>query len=86
MTDQDNFDFNKRNETPAEKFKRLGNSRLFKALDAIELLEALSSTATYDYTEEQVDIIIGSLKQAVSNVARSFKNGGPIRKEREDIL
>lgn len=70
-------------ETPAEKFARLGNSRLTKALDAISLLAPLSVRATYEYSEEQVDIIMSELDDAVENVRAAFENGGPTIKERK---
>ena len=54
MSDQEQFNLQ---ESKEDKFKRLGNSRLTKALDAIALLESLSNQQAYEYTEEQAQII-----------------------------
>lgn len=69
-------------ESKAEKFKRLGNSRLNKAVYSIGLLESLAVKAAYDYTDEQVDAIMSVLVEAVANVEAAFKNGGPVECKR----
>ena len=44
----------KNNETKAEKFIRLGEYRMNKAIDAIGRLEHLANKSAYEYTAEQV--------------------------------
>ena len=46
----------KAEETKAEKFIRLGEYRINKAIDAIGRIENLSNRSVYDYTEEQVEV------------------------------
>ena len=45
----------KENETKAEKFIRIGEYRMNKAVDAIGRLENLANRGSYEYTQEQVD-------------------------------
>ena len=45
----------KENETKAEKFIRIGEYRMNKAVDAIGRLENLANRSFYEYTQEQVD-------------------------------
>ena len=44
----------KTEETKAEKFVRLGEYRINKAMDAIGRIENLANRSAYDYTPEQV--------------------------------
>ena len=58
----------KAEETKAEKFIRLGEYRMNKAIDAIDRIENLANRSAYDYTPEQVEamfLVLGS-KVAVS--------------------
>ena len=50
----------KENETKAEKFIRIGEYRMNKAVDAIGRLENLANRSSYEYTQEQVDEMIQS--------------------------
>lgn len=58
-------------ESKADKFVRLGTSRVNKALVAISRLEALSGSA-YEYTEKQVDDMFGALQAALDNARSKF--------------
>ena len=42
----------KENETKAEKFNRIGEYRMNKAVDAIGRLENLANRGSYEYTQE----------------------------------
>lgn len=75
-----------RKETPAERFKRLGNSRLGKTLASIKTLEPLADDRVYEYTEAQVDIIFAELERAIERLDYAFKNGGSKPTDREDYL
>ena len=46
----------KENETKAEKFIRIGEYRMNKAVDAIGRLENLANRSSYEYTQEQVTL------------------------------
>ena len=52
----------KNNETKAEKFIRLGEYRMNKAIDAIGRLEHLANRSAYEYTAEQVEAMFGALE------------------------
>ena len=62
----------KENETKREKFVRLAESRMNNVLKQLELLSNLSNTSAYEYSQNDVDKIIKSLKNAVANVEKSF--------------
>lgn len=78
MTDQDT----KTTESNRDKFRRLANSRLSKALDAIALLESLANKAAYDYDEDDARKMVKELEDAITLVEQSFENGGPVVRER----
>ena len=52
----------KENETKAEKFIRIGEYRMNKAVDAIGRLENLANRSFYEYTQEQVDAMFQALE------------------------
>ena len=55
----------KENETKAEKFIRIGEYRMNKAVDAIGRLENLANRSFYEYTQEQVDAMFQALEGGV---------------------
>lgn len=59
-------------ESNADKFKRLGTSRLNAALKQIKSIKNLSASG-YEFTPEQVDIIDEKLREAVSDTVMSFR-------------
>ncbi|MCW3783002.1 hypothetical protein [Defluviimonas salinarum] len=59
-------------ETKAEKFVRLRDSRLPKILEAIGILGNLSSKKNYDYTEAEARDVIAALREKVDEVAAAF--------------
>lgn len=62
----------KNNETKAEKFIRLGEYRMNKAIDAIGRLEHLANKSAYEYTAEQVEVMFGALESRVADVKAKF--------------
>lgn len=52
----------KQEETKAEKFIRLGEYRMNKAMDAIGRLEHLANKSAYEYTPEQVEAMFSTLE------------------------
>ena len=62
----------KANETKAEKFIRLGEYRMNKAIDAIGRLEHLANRSAYEYTAEQVEAMFGALENKVADVKAKF--------------
>ena len=63
----------KENETKAEKFIRIGEYRMNKAVDAIGRLENLANRGSYEYTQEQVDAMFQALEGRVAEVKARFK-------------
>ena len=62
----------KENETKAEKFIRIGEYRMNKAVDAIGRLENLANRSFYEYTQEQVDAMFQALEGRVAEVKARF--------------
>mgnify|MGYP001124820272 FL=1 len=62
----------KENETKAEKFIRIGEHRMNKAVDAIGRLGNLANRSSYEYTQEQVDAMFQALEGRVAEVKSRF--------------
>ena len=62
----------KQEETKAEKFIRLGEYRMNKAMDAIGRLEHLANKSAYEYTPEQVEAMFSTLELRVADVKAKF--------------
>lgn len=67
-----NVSAEKAEETKAEKFIRLGEYRINKAIDAIGRIENLSNRSAYDYTPEQVEVMFSVLESKVAEVKAKF--------------
>lgn len=61
------------NETKAQKFRRLANYRVPKALKALAAVENLGSRSQYEMTEQQADKIIEALGVACQRVFARLK-------------
>lgn len=59
-------------ETKAEKFVRLGEYRMNKAIDMIGRLEHLANKSSYEYTAEQVEAMFSVLESKVAEVKAKF--------------
>ena len=62
----------KQEETKAEKFIRLGEYRMNKAMDAIGRLEHLANKSAYEYTPEQVETMFSTLESRVADIKAKF--------------
>ena len=67
-----NVSAEKAEETKAEKFIRLGECRMNKAIDAIGRIENLANRSAYDYTPEQVETMFSVLESKVAEVKAKF--------------
>jgi hypothetical protein len=63
-------------ETKAEKFHRLRDARLPKAVHAITLMGNLSGP-NYEWTPQEAEKLIGELRDAVEDVAKEYGVGAP---------
>ena len=57
-----------------EKFVRLANARVNKAIKAIQLVGNLSNRSNYAYTEDDVDKIFRTLKTELNTCRQRFSN------------
>ncbi len=60
-------------ESKHDKFVRLAESRTNAITEGIRILGNLSNKSNYEYTDEEVDKIIKTLKKAVSELEKQFK-------------
>ncbi|MBT4208268.1 hypothetical protein HOE22_07980 [Candidatus Woesearchaeota archaeon] len=67
-------------ESKEDKFKRLANARVNSAIKQLDLIGNLSNSASYNYTDEDVRKILGTLNQKVKEV--SFKFQEILKKEK----
>ena len=63
------------NESKTDKFRRLANQRLPKAIKAVDAVAKLAASTNYEWTSEQVEKIVAALKTAVVRVENSFEGG-----------
>ena len=68
----ENTSAEKAGETKAEKFIRLGEYRMNKAIDTIGRIENLANRSAYDYTPEQVEAMFSVLESKVEVVKAKF--------------
>lgn len=59
-------------EDKAEKFKRLANDRVNRAIDRIRIIGHLGNPYAYVYTEEEVEKITDALLTAVADMREKF--------------
>jgi len=62
-----------RKEAKAAKFKEIGAKRTNVALEKIGLLSNLANKNSYEFTAEEVEKMVGALKNAVKNVEAAFE-------------
>jgi hypothetical protein len=61
-------------ESKADRFKRLAEPRVSNAIRRIELIGNLGGSS-YEFTAEQVEKILASLRAAVDEVEKKFQKG-----------
>ena len=60
-------------ETKHDKFVRLAEARTNNALKQIELIGNLSNTNAYEYSYDDVEKIIKTLKRAITDLEDTYK-------------
>jgi len=59
-------------ETKRDRFVRLAEKRMQRALGSIRVIRNLANTANYEYSQEDVDAIIAGLRKAVDDLEAVF--------------
>jgi len=59
-----------------QNFVRLAEARVNKAIKSIQVVANLSNSGNYDYTEEDVRLIINALTKESTDLKSRFKNEG----------
>jgi hypothetical protein len=70
-------------ETKADRFRRLANRRVRKAVQYIGYVANLGNKASYEYNGEQVNRIISALEKALDTVTVAFTTQRERREEFE---
>lgn len=60
------------NESKADRFKRLGTKRLRNVINQMRILGNCASTANYEYTQEQVNLIFMHLDKSIEDLKQAF--------------
>jgi formiminotetrahydrofolate cyclodeaminase len=55
---------------------RLAEARVNKALKAIQVVSNLSNKQNYEYTDEDVRLIVNALQKELTNLKSRFKHDG----------
>lgn len=63
-------------ETKSDKFHRLAESRMTKAIRSIRSVASLSNKNNYSYTDEQVKKMVKVLKNELIALENAFKQSG----------
>ena len=67
-------------ETKRDKFVRLAEKRMDSILKGIELMGNLSNSNNYEYTQEDLNKIIKTLKSAVSDLEHTYNATSGVKK------
>lgn len=62
-----------------DRFVRLAEARVPKAMHSIRIIGNLANTGNYEYSEEDVRKIVGALQGAVNDLKRQFRDQGSER-------
>jgi hypothetical protein len=62
-------------ETKAERFERIAERRVNEALRSLRLLGNLADRRNYEYTEEQVCLLLNAIDQEYKGLRSKFKSG-----------
>lgn len=67
-------------ETKREKFVRLTENRMNNVLKGIQLLGNMSNANNYEFTQEDLNKIIKTLKTAVADLEHTYNSANRTRK------
>ena len=59
-------------ESPRQKFVRLANARVNKAIKQIDLIGNLSNRSNYEYNDKDVEQIFDAIKSALKDAQTRF--------------
>lgn len=68
-----------------QNFKRIAEARTNKIIDMIDLLENLSNTSYYEYTDEQIDAVFDAIETELKKVKKKFIRTGKKNKKRFEL-
>jgi hypothetical protein len=62
-------------ETKAQRFERIAERRVNEALRSLRLLGNLADRRNYEYTDEQVSLLLSAIDQECRGLRSKFKSG-----------
>lgn len=62
-------------ENKQQKFERLVNARVNKTLKQLDLIGNLSNKNAYDYSESDVNQVVGALDKKIKELKTKFSQG-----------
>ncbi len=62
-------------ENKKQKFERLANARISKALKQLDLIGNLANNNAYDYSKDDVDKVITALDDKIKELKLKFSRG-----------
>lgn len=65
------------NESKADKFKRLANHRVPRLIKLFNAVASLANKSQYEWTPEQVNLIVSSLESALKRMNDRFAGSKP---------
>ena len=86
MADQTETETGNNTESKADKFKRIANSRLLKARDAIRTLRKCANKRDYDYSTGQTTKIISILQEEINYLENLFDSDVDLETEDKEQL
>lgn len=74
-----------RSAAKRENFRRVAGKRLNTALDAIDRLRPTANRGNYEYSEEQIAKVVGSLRAAVDELEQAYLTSGARERRRVEL-
>lgn len=62
-------------ESKNERFRRLAESRGNRLIKEIQILGNLANRKNYDYSAEEVELLLGPVENALDQVRKKFETG-----------
>ena len=69
-------------ETKRDRFIRIAENRTNRIIDTLRLLENCANTATYEYTQKDIDKIFGAIQKQLDETKRAFVKQGNVSKKK----
>ena len=69
-----NIQISSKKNLKRENFRRLANKRVQNAINAIKILNHISNTTQYQYSEKEVSSILSFINNSIADLKKRFKS------------